>query len=55
MRTRIKNKRMKRQLYEWHVAMLRLYGVGDKIKSYRKWLREVNNTKIPSKIVKDRR
>lgn len=28
MRTRIKNKRMKRQLYEWHVAMLRLYGVG---------------------------
>lgn len=44
MRTRIKNKRMKRQLYEWHVAMLRLYGVGDKIKSYRKWLREVNNT-----------
>lgn len=35
MRTRIKNKRMKRQLYEWHVAMLRLYGEGDKIKSYR--------------------
>ena len=30
MRTRIKNKRIKRQLYEWHVAMLRLYGEGDK-------------------------
>lgn len=40
---------MKRQLHEWHVAMLRLYGVGDEIKSYRKWLREVNNTKIPNR------
>ena len=49
MRARIKNKRMKRQLHEWHVTMLRLYGAGDKIKSYRKWLREVNNTKIPER------
>lgn len=49
MRTRIKNKRMKRQLYEWNKAMLLLFGLEDKIKSYRKWLREVNNTKIPER------
>lgn len=32
-------------LYAYHTE----YGVGDKIKSYRKWLREVNNTKIPER------
>jgi hypothetical protein len=46
MRTRIKNKQMKRQLYEWHVAMLRLYGAGDQIKSYRKWLKSVSTITV---------
>lgn len=32
-------------LYAYHTE----YEVGDKIKSYRKWLREVNDAKIPER------